>query len=148
MHFRHTVKNKCLLSVENISSKITSKKGKGTLVFDYVKLRRALPTVWIQQVIERNENTLENPILQTPSLSVHNKKKSISDLNSKCYYKLILLNSNSEHTNYCCLFWENEFEVDIDWPKVFKRYFIYITKENKLRQFNFKLLYNLLPVRK
>ena len=67
--------------------------------------------------------------------------------NSKCYYKLILLNSNLEQTPYCCLFWENEFEVDIDWPKVFKRYFIYTT-ENKLRQFNFKLLYNLLPVRK
>ena len=122
--FKDVVKNKCLLSVENISSKITSKKGKGNLVFDYVKLRKALPTVWIQRVIERNENILENRILQTPSLSVHNKKKSISDLNSKCYYKLILLNSNLEQTPYCCLFWENELEVDIDWPNVFKRYFI------------------------
>ena len=122
---------------------------KVNFVFDYVKFRRALPTVWIQRVIERNDNILENRILQTPSLSVHNKKKSTSDFNSICYYKLILLNSIPEHTNYCCLFWKNEFEEDIDWSKVFKRYFIFLLKKtyyvNSTLSYCIKVL---LPVRK
>ena len=99
-----------------------------------MKLRRVHPTVWIQRVIERNENTLENRILQTPSLSVHNKNKSVSDLNSKCYYKLIFILTVIRSIQAIAAYsaWENEFEVDIDWPKVYKRYFIYMyTKENK-----------------
>ena len=60
---------------------------------------------------------------------------------------MIMMNSRPLYTNSCCIFWENIFQVNIDWPNVFKRYFIF-TKENKLRQFNFKLIYNLLPVRK
>ena len=72
--FKDVVKNKCLLSVENISSKITSKKGKGNLVFDYVKLRKALPTVWIQRVIERNENILENEFCKLPLLVFTTKR--------------------------------------------------------------------------
>ena len=49
-------------------------------------------------------------------------------------------------TNTCCLYWEKKLNVDIDWSKVFKRNLAQI-RESKLREFNLKLLYNLLPVR-
>ena len=46
----------------------------------------------------------------------------------------------------CCLYWEKKINVDIDWSTLFKRNLAQF-RESKLREFNLKLLYNLLPIR-
>ena len=148
VYLKDVFENNIFLSMENMSRKLASKKGVSNLMFDYVKLKRAIPPVWINQVNQNNEaNSLENLRLQIPNLTFKGKDRHISDLSSKFFYTMIMMNSRPLYTNSCCIFWENIFQVNIDWPNVFKRYFIF-TKENKLRQFNFKLIYNLLPVRK
>ena len=50
-------------------------------------------------------------------------------------------------SNTCCTYWNNKLNTNIDWKNVFLRNLVKI-KENKLREFNFKILYNLLPVQK
>ena len=146
LFLKDVVGKKCLISVQGISEKLKSVKGKSNLMFDYMKLKNALPTVWLNQVSEVNETSKGCQSLQIPHLIIRNKKKSVSELSSKCFYRLTLLNCRPMYTNYCCLFWENRFKVDIAWSHVFKRYLI-CTKENRLLQFNFKLIYDLLPVR-
>ena len=75
---------------------------------------------------------------------VANKVQHVTDISSNRFYKLIP--SRTVLTNTCCLYWEKKLNVDIDWSKVFKRNLAQI-RESKLREFNLKLLYNLLPVR-
>ena len=69
-------------------------------MFDYVKLKKALPKIWIHQVEKKNEESLmENKGLQTPSITMTNKEKSISDLSTKSFSKLIKLNSRPLYTS-------------------------------------------------
>ena len=58
-----------------------------------------------------------------------------------------LFPSSNTFTNKCCLHWENKLDIDVNWANVFNNNLIQV-RENKLREFNLKLLYNLLPVRR
>ena len=150
VYLKDIIENNCLMTMNRIACKLLPHKRKSNLMFDYVKLKKALPKTWINQS-ENNSTQISteshNQELQIPSIFIRKREKAIFDLSSKDFYSLILLNCTSPFTNRCCLFWENKINNDVDWSKVFKRYLILI-KENKLRQFNFKFLYNLLPVRK
>ena len=57
-----------------------------------------------------------------------------------------LFPSRNTLTNKCCLYWGNKFNIDITWLNVFNFNLIHV-KEYKLREFNLKLLYNLIPVK-
>ena len=133
-------------SIENIRSKIRFEKSKSTVLFDYARLRTAIPLVWIKKIKYDNIPCLtrDHRELSIPSICVANKLKNVDDLNSKSFYKL--LPSRNLFTNTCCLYWENKLNIEIDWTGVFKCNLVQI-KENKLREFNLKLLYNLLPTR-
>ena len=144
------MENNRLMTMTRISCKLKPHKRKSNLMFDYAKLKQALPKVWINQTINNNTQIfpeMQSHELQIPTIFIRKKNKAIYDLSSKDFYSLIILTCKSQFTNPCCLFWDNKVNNEIVWSKVFKRYLIHI-KENKLRQFNFKFLYNLLPVKK
>ena len=151
VYLKDIIENNCLMTINRISYKLLPHKRKSNLMFDYVKFKKALPIkTWINQSESnstQNSPESHNHELEIPFIVIRKRDKAISDLSSKEFYNLILLNCRSPFTNPCCLFWENKVNNDVDWSKVFKRYLILI-KDNKLRQFNFKFLYNLLPVRK
>ena len=118
--FRDFVKEDGYISVENIFKKIALYKSKGTVIFDYAKLKSAIPTVWFNQV--RRENVVHNRDrynLSVPSFVVTEKERHISDLSSNIFYRLIP--SKNTLTNKCCLYWESKLDGDIDWANVFKK---------------------------
>lgn len=71
--------------------------------------------------------------------------KPVSHLSSKQCYKIIIFKQIK--INKCCLYWENIVQKDVNWSSDFNKNSIGI-KEFNLREFNFKLLYDMLPVRK
>ena len=145
---KNLVDHKTLKSVENVYSCFKTPKSKGNILFEYVKLKKAIPKMWINKKCNEEEIPIQNKTLLLPTLTVNGKTKNISELNSKTFYRLILSKMNSlSSTNSCCLFWEHKLGVDVDWQTVFKSNLVDI-KENKLREFNVKILYNLLPVRR
>ena len=133
-------------SLEYIMSEINFKRRKCTAIFDYVKLKKAIPLVWIDQISDEvlNSYTRKENTFDIPRLIVAKGVKCITELSSKTFYKLIP--SRNALTNTCSLYWENKVNFQVDWASVFKHNLVHIT-ENKLREFNLKLLYNLLPVR-
>ena len=132
-------------SIEYIKSQLRSKRRKCNAVFDYARLRQAIPRVWVNRIKEENvQYTKQDNALEVPSLLVGNKVKHVTNMSSKGFYQLIP--SKNVLTNTCCLYWEDKLNADIDWPLVFRRNLAQV-KENKLREFNLKLLYNILPVK-
>ena len=131
-------------SIEYIKSQVRSKQRKCNAVFDYASLKRAIPRVWVNSVKEFMQCTRQENELKVPYLFVANKVIHVTDISSNRLYKLIP--PRTVLTNTCCLYWEEKLNVDIDWSTVFKRNLAQI-RENKLREFNLKLLYNLLPVK-
>ena len=127
-------------------SEINFKRRKCTAIFDYVKLKKAIPLVWIDQISDEvlNSYTRQENTFDIPRLIVAKGVKCITELSSKTLYNLIP--SRNALTNTCSLYWENKVNFQVDWASVFKHNLVHIT-ENKLREFNLKLLYNLLPVR-
>ena len=133
-------------SIEYIMSEINFKRRKCTVIFDYVILKKAIPLVWVNMLNEEmlNNYTRKENISSIPNLCVAKKITCITDLSSRALYKL--LPSKMSLSNTCSLYWENKFNFQADWASVFSHNLAHI-KENKLREFNLKLLYNLLPVR-
>ena len=132
-------------STEHIKSQVRSKQRKCNAIFDYARLKQAIPRVWINSVKEKcMQYTRPENELKVPYLFVANKVIHVTNMSSNRLYKLIP--SRTVLTNTCCLYWEQKLNVDIDWSTVFKRNLVQI-RENKLREFNLKVLYNLLPVK-
>ena len=150
VYVKDIIENDCLMSMNSISSKIIPHRRKCHLIFDYMKLMKALPQIWIRKLenksIKISQENCDQEI-RIPSIFIRKRNCAIFDLSSKDFYNIIRLNSRPPFTNPCCLFWENKVNNEVDWSKVFKRHLV-IIKDNKLRQFGFKLLYNLLPVKK
>ena len=134
------------LSVHRILSRLETRRGKQTALFDYAKLRKAIPKVWINS-LSGNDALPEhhNTCLAIPKLILGKALVPISEISSRRFYNLIIFKDT--FTNKCCLFWRERLETDIDWPSDFNRNLVFVSG-NRLREFNFKLLYNLLPERK
>ena len=132
-------------TIEYIKSQVRSKLRKCNAVFDYAKIKQAIPLVWANSVKEEFvQYTRKDNELKVPHLLIGKKVKHVTDMDSKQFYGIIPSKNNL--TNTCCLYWEGKLNIDIDWSTVFMRNLVNI-KENKLREFNLKLLYNLLPVK-
>ena len=119
-----------------LKENLHDKKTKGTLIFDYAKLRDAIPKVWMENLKDSNS-------LLIPTITVGQKEKHIQLLSSKCFYSILI---NEKYFAEGPQYWTNILNSDTNWKVVFQRNLRGI-KENKLKQFNFKLLYNLLPVK-
>ena len=133
-------------TIENISLKLSSKKGKCNVIHDYAKLRKAIPKLWTSELENMDTNLpMRDSNLKITFLFIGDNQKHISDCSSKFFYSLTP--PNYVYTNANCIYWEGKLGIDIDWSVVFKRNLVQI-QECKLREFNFKLLYNVLPVRR
>ena len=135
-------------SIEFVLSTLTTRKSKANLIFDYMKLQKAIPKTWLQYIRNRGE---ESPSfirrLTLPYVIINKKEKNVYEISSKVYYRLIMSCNRLTYTNSQCQFWDNKLCVDIVWSSVFRRLFINL-QDNKLREFSFKFLYNLLPTRR
>ena len=121
-------------------------KSKQNRLFDYTKLKKAIPKIWFSDLTKKEtERVYYIYPLGIPYLKFGRVSLPISDVSNKRFYNL----KSFKHTfnnNRCCLFWENILQRNIDWSSVFKRN-LACTREHRLREFKCKLLYNILPVR-
>ena len=130
-------------TVEEIISVLQFRHSKRCAIFDYAKLRQAIPKIWSTQILIHREHDILP--LTVPKMKVGKLDKNICDVTSKYFYNVLL--QQEGNNSRCCFFWENLIEVNIPWKKCFERNLVRI-KDNKLREFNFKVLYNLLPVKR
>ena len=126
------------VSNERLKSNIESKTAKAKLFFDYSKLKKAIPYVW-------KNNVKESLRLEVPTVSISKREKEVNSLSSKIFYHILV-------TNKICVdespsYWADLVDTDVNWKNIFHRNLKSI-KENKLKQFNFKLLYNLIPTKR
>ena len=91
-------------STEYIKSQVHSKQ-KCNAMFDYARLKRAIPPVWVNSLKEEfmHDYTRQENENNVPYLLVANKVKHVTDISSNRFYKLIP--SRTVLTNTCCLYW-------------------------------------------
>ena len=116
-------------------------KRKCNALFDYARLKPAIPPVWVNSLKEEfmHDYTRQENENKVPYLLVANKVKHVTDMSSNRFYKLV-----PSRTHVAFIGEKNN--LAIDWSTVFKRNLEHI-RESKLREFNLKLLYNIMPVR-
>lgn len=130
-------------SLEEIISLLRSRKSKRCAIFDYLKLRQAIPRIWLAHIPnDRNQEILQ---LTIPKLMIGKTVKELQDVTSKYFYNNLIQQEGGN--TRCCFFWENITKLNITWKRCFERNMV-LVKENKLREFNFRVLYNLLPVKR
>ena len=131
------------LSINEIYTRLSTRKGKQNLIFDYATLRHAIPRTWLHcNMRVANDSSLEIPYLYMGSKQ---QRKCLYDVTSRQFYRL--LSAEESDANRCCVRWGHIIDSTLDWMQIFRRD-LRIHKENKLGEFNFKLLYNLLPVKR
>ena len=114
-------------SIENIKSQVRSKQRKCNAVFDYARLKRAIPRVWVNIVKEefmqctRQENELKVPF-------VPNKVIHVTYMSSNCLYKLIP--SRTVLSNTCCLYWGKKLMLTLIGPRYSSVIFHRLEKTN------------------
>ena len=113
------------------------KRVKATVILYYAKLRDAIPKVWLKHL-------KEDSILVISPVFIGQKEKAIQYLSCKNFYSILSQEGNLvEGPSY----WANLIDSNVSWKNVYQRN-LKDVKENKLNQFNLKLLYNLLPVKR
>ena len=139
-------KNGNFLSTTEIFTQLKTRKSRQKLIFDYTVLRQAIPKIWISNHLATftkfNNNSLETPKIR---IGARNQIRLIQDISTKQFYRLMY--SGGSDSNRCCIYWEEIIDTPLHWTKIFKRN-LRNCQENKLREFNFKIMYNLLPVNK
>ena len=136
-------KNGSFIPVKDIFSLLKTHWSKQNLIFDYARLRHAIPKAWLRHYgdgtlpTQRHDNvSLEIPCIYTGTKM---QSKSIHDVTSN-----ELLSLEEYDANRCCIYWNVMItDLNLDWTKIFKRNLLNC-HENRLREFNFKLLYNYL----
>merc|ERR1712002_147249 len=143
---RDIFKNNNFVSTTEIFAKLQKQKCKQTLIFDYSVLREAIPRTWIRNSMATIDE-YDNIILEIPKIrvGVKNQIKFIHDLTTKQFYRILF--SNGFVSNRCYAYWEEIIDLPLQWTNIFKRN-LRNCKENKLKEFSFKIIYNLLPVRR
>ena len=130
-------------SLEEIISILKFRNSKRCAIFEYTKLRQSIPRVWLAQI--SNNRKQETSQLTVPSMIIGKVTKRLQNVTSKYFYNNLI---QQEGTNTrCCFYWEDITKLNITWKRCFERN-LAIPKENKMREFNFRVLYNLLPVKK
>ena len=140
--FLHDIfKNNGFIDVALLQQMLKNRFAKANVIFDYSKLRNAVPKFMLgtvgKNVVKDNAETLNIPLI-----FFNNKLCTIGSLKTKQFHCL-LENKEIEQPQY----WTKRIEKEINWNHVFRRCIIK-TKENKLKEFYYKILYNLLPTRR
>ena len=112
--------------------------------FKFSKLKNAFPKVWAQKIRSNihshNETEISNEMFEISNGDLIN----LSHMKAKHFY--IILNISKIGNPSVSLFWQEvlNLPIDFDWRHVLN-FKLKKIKENKVRQFNFKLLHNVLP---
>ena len=129
--------------VEDIVSILKFRNSKRCAIFYYAKLRQAIPKIWLTQISNKSK---EDPLpLHTPTIRAGKSVIALSKITSKYFYNHFIEQEGA--TTRCCFYWEDKLRVTLPWSACFKRNLVFV-KESKLKEFNFKVLYNLLPVKR
>ena len=108
------------LSINKIFLRLETRKGKQNLVFDYTKLKNAIPKIWLKALTRENVKPIyQNLNLKIPHFIFGKVSVLISDMKSKRFYNLI--SCRQTFTNRCCLYWEHFVQIDIDWCSVIQQ---------------------------
>ena len=112
--------------------------------FKLSKLKRAFPKVWVEQI----RNTNFNPIATEVAEGMFEISKcdliKLSLMKAKHFY--ILLNEFKKENPQVSLFWQEilQLPINFEWSHVLD-FKLKKIKDNRVRQFNFKLLHKVLP---
>ena len=136
-------KDGTFVSVNELFIRLNTRRSKQFFIFDYTKLQKSIPKIWINDK-HRVLFVFKDHNLSIPHFVFGKSVKPVSLLSSKQWYNMISFEQIK--INKCCLYWEDVLQKDVKWSSVFDRNLIGI-KDFRLREFNFKLLYNMLPVR-
>ena len=94
------------LSIKDLSVRLETKKSKQNLVFDYTKLKKAIPKIWFSDLTkEETEPVYYIHPLGIPYFKFGRVSLPISDVSSKRFYNLISF-KHTFNNNRCCLFWK------------------------------------------
>ena len=117
--------------------------------FELLKLKSAFPKLWLDKLRNTNReeyvNTCTSQTDDSHMIELGTGDSINVDVTSaKHYYQLI--SSASTHKPSFVSFWQTYFQLpgDFVWDAVFKCKFLYFN-DNRLKQFNFKLLHRILP---
>ena len=137
IYLKNVCSDNTFITTSTLLENVRNKKSNVIVMFEYFRLQKAIPRVWM--------NNLKEPIcLETPKVLIGENESLIQKVSSKSFYILLYNNENAiEGPSY----WVNKLAFCVDWVHVYKRNVVQI-KENKLRQFNFKVIYNLIPVKR
>ena len=102
---------------------------KGRAIFDYAKLRKAIPKIWLTQLSNDGEKHVLP--LAIPKMYLGKSVRRLNDISSKYFYQLMLEEQSNAR---CCFFWESMVGNDVSWKSCFERNLVRV-KENKLREF-------------
>ena len=81
--------------------------------------------------------------LIVPTLYSNGRALKIENLKSKQFYQLLEENKGEIELP---VYWTKRINKEVNWKNVFIRSIVKV-KENKLKEFNFKILYNLIPTK-
>ena len=124
------IKERFFLSIKDLSVRIETNKSKQNLLFDYTKLKKAIPKIGFNVFTkEETEPVYYTHSLETPYFKLGRVTLLISDVSSKPFDNLISF--KHKFNKRFCLLGDNILQRNIDWSSVFKRNLTY-TREHRL----------------
>ena len=110
--------------------------------FEYSKLKKAIPREWLAKCDGKQSDATEQSLFVIRGGDLVDLK----NMKTKDFYLLLRKQKKSE--SMILRYWEHKFRLSADfcWNDVFQFKFKYL-KHNRVKQFNLKLLYNLLPLK-
>ena len=136
-----------------IRQKMKSRAARATCFFDLERVKKCMKTIWknvLRDVelgyFDNNNHNVKNP----PSLKVRGKKYQIWQLKTKTFYEILTENNTS--ISRAQQYWQNKVlnnpigQNGLEWHHVWE-FRLKSIKDFRLKNFNFKFLYNIVPVK-
>ena len=99
------------VSLTKLKENFQSEKTKARALFDYSKLQRAIPKVWLN-------NLKDASTLDIPKIPLREKEKQLKLRSSKIFYHILL---TDERINDGPTYWANLINNPINWKNAFQR---------------------------
>ncbi len=132
-----------------IERKLTSRVARASCFFNLEKIKRCIQKSWRDAIsnvnLEQYDNIKRN-IQNPPVIVIKGKSHHIWEITTKAFYETLMeentLQSRAE------IYWQNKIndnQVGQKWKDIWK-FKLKDTKDTRLKNFNLKLLYNIVPV--
>ena len=143
MYLEDVYQNNSFIDTAQLRDKIQNRYARANLIFDYSKLKSIIPKCLLNVLSKDN---MKGKFEQCLSISIlyNGKQHAITDFKNKQFYQML---EEAKDDVDPPAYWMNRINIEIHWKTVLNRNIVKI-KENELKEFNFKILYNLLPVKR